>query len=95
MASARSSSSSSAKRHPRGSPSRSTHRARRFAIEVIAAATFARVVENERLARLVDDVPLPAGPLSAPFDEAAKARLATFFEELELRSLLPRLAALA
>jgi hypothetical protein len=44
------------------------------------------------LARLRDDVPLPAGPRFGAFD-APRAR--ALFEELEFRSLLPRLDALA
>jgi DNA polymerase-1 len=46
------------------------------------------------LARLRDDVPLPGGVRFAPFDAAARARAQALFEELEFRSLLPRLAAL-
>jgi DNA polymerase-1 len=46
------------------------------------------------LARLRDDVPLAAGPRFGPFDAAARARARALFEELEFRSLLPRLDAL-
>jgi DNA polymerase-1 len=46
------------------------------------------------LARLRDDVPLAAGPGFAPFDAAAMARTRALFDELEFRSLLPRLDAL-
>lgn len=46
------------------------------------------------LARLRDDVPLPAGARFGAFDATARARLRTLFEELEFRSLLPRLDAL-
>ena len=45
------------------------------------------------LSRLRDDVPLPEGVLEAPFGEAARTALARLFDELEFRSLLPRLAA--
>jgi DNA polymerase I len=47
------------------------------------------------LARLRDDVPLPAGPRFTAFDEAARTRVRRLFESLEFRSLLPRLASLA
>jgi len=43
------------------------------------------------IARLRPDVALPAGPRFAPFDAAAVARTRALFEELEFRSLLPRL----
>ena len=46
------------------------------------------------LARLADDLPLPAGPRWLPFTEEARARTRILFEALEFRSLLPRLAAL-
>ncbi|HXU05447.1 MAG TPA: 5'-3' exonuclease H3TH domain-containing protein [Polyangia bacterium] len=46
------------------------------------------------LARLRDDVPLPARARFGAFDATARARLRTLFEELEFRSLLPRLDAL-
>jgi DNA polymerase-1 len=47
------------------------------------------------LARLHDDVPLPAGARWAHFDPAAQARTRDRFVALEFRSLQPRLAALA
>ena len=47
------------------------------------------------LARLRDDVPLPAGPRFAAFTEESRARVGRLFEALEFRSLLPRLATLA
>jgi DNA polymerase-1 len=47
------------------------------------------------LARLRDDVPLPDGPRYAALDPAARARLRAAFEELEFKSLVPRLEALA
>lgn len=46
------------------------------------------------LARLRDDVPLPPGPRFAPLTSEARGRVRTLFEELEFRSLLPRLDAL-
>jgi DNA polymerase-1 len=46
------------------------------------------------LARVRDDVPLPAGPRFAPLDAPARARVRELFEALEFRSLLPRLEAL-
>ena len=55
----------------------------------------ARVLENERLATLVDDAPLGAGPLIAPLDAAARTRMGAFFAELEFKSLVSRLEALA
>jgi len=47
------------------------------------------------LALLRDDVPLPAGPRFAPFTGGRHAGLRALFEELEFRSLLPRLDQLA
>lgn len=46
------------------------------------------------LARVRDDVALPPGTRWTPFDAAAGQRVAALFDELEFRSLLPRLAAL-
>lgn len=47
------------------------------------------------LSRLREDVPLPEGaPRWAPLTDAAAARVRALFEELEFRSLVPRLAAL-
>jgi DNA polymerase-1 len=46
------------------------------------------------LARLRDDLALPAGPRWAPFGPAELARVRALFIELEFRSLLPRLEAL-
>jgi DNA polymerase I len=43
------------------------------------------------LARLRDDVPLPAGPRYAPVTLEARQRLTRLFEELEFRSLLGRM----
>jgi DNA polymerase-1 len=45
------------------------------------------------LARLRDDVPLPAAARFAPFDATARARTRALFQDLEFRSLLPRLDA--
>ena len=49
---------------------------------------------NEDLARLRDDVPLATGPLAGPLTSEALARLRTAFEELEFKSLVPRLERL-
>jgi DNA polymerase I len=46
------------------------------------------------LTELHDDVPLPAGPRFRPFDAEARARTRAFFQELEFKTLLPRLDAL-
>jgi DNA polymerase I len=46
------------------------------------------------LAQLRDDVPLHDGPRWAPLDAAARERVRAIFEELEFRSLMPRLLAL-
>lgn len=54
-----------------------------------------QLIDNEALTRLQDDVPLPEGELYRSIDTAAHARLKALFEELEFRSLLPRLAKLA
>lgn len=53
-----------------------------------------RIVINEYLARLRDDVALAEGPLVGPVDEAAITRVRAVFETLELRSLAARLDAL-
>ncbi len=47
------------------------------------------------LALLRTNVPLDGPPAWAPFDEAARTRVRALFEELEFRSLVPRLDALA
>jgi len=61
-----------------------------------ALATHAeRALLNEELATLRRDVPLEDGPLAAPLTAAAHARLTRLFEELEFKSLIPRLEALA
>ncbi|HET6280673.1 MAG TPA: 5'-3' exonuclease H3TH domain-containing protein [Polyangia bacterium] len=49
---------------------------------------------NERLARLRDDVTLPAGPLASPVTVGALDKVGAFFGELEFRSLLSRLDSL-
>lgn len=49
---------------------------------------------NRELATLRADVPLPAGPRSAPLGPSARARLRALFVELEFKSLLARLDAL-
>jgi DNA polymerase-1 len=50
-----------------------------------------RIRQNESLARLRSDVPLPEGARYSAFTTEAKAALRAFFEELEFQSLLPRL----
>jgi DNA polymerase I len=50
---------------------------------------------NEELARLRGDVPLPDGPRAASLDAEALGRLRALFEELEFKSLLPRVYGLA
>jgi DNA polymerase-1 len=53
-----------------------------------------QVLTNESLATLRRDVPLGEGPWIGPLTAVARARLQALFEELEFKSLLPRLAAL-
>lgn len=53
-----------------------------------------QVLSNESLARLRCDVPLGDGLLTAPISAAAVARLQALFEQLEFKSLVPRLAAI-
>ena len=55
----------------------------------------AQVRLNEQLTRLRRDVPLPEGPLAGTPQAAAFAQLNQIFVELEFRSLVPRLSALA
>jgi DNA polymerase-1 len=45
------------------------------------------------ISRLRDEVPLPPEPHWRPIDAAARERLRAFFEELEFKSLLPRIDA--
>ncbi len=54
-----------------------------------------QVLANFELTRLCDEVPLPAGELYGALDAEVRDRLRGLFEELEFRSLIPRLAALA
>jgi DNA polymerase-1 len=54
-----------------------------------------RIRQNELLARLRSDVPLPEGARFRAFDAEAKRALRAFFEALEFQSLLPRLDKLA
>jgi DNA polymerase I len=58
------------------------------------AASREQLLLNRDLATLRADVPLPAGPRSAPLGPSARARLRTLFAELEFKSLLGRLDAL-
>jgi DNA polymerase-1 len=53
-----------------------------------------QILETAELARLVDDVLLPAGPRSGPVSVEALLRLRELFVELEFASLLPRVDAL-
>jgi DNA polymerase-1 len=53
-----------------------------------------RLLLNEELARLRDDVPLGAMPLAAPLTETSRERLRAAFEELEAKSLVARLEKL-
>jgi DNA polymerase-1 len=53
-----------------------------------------RLVMNEELARLRDDVPLDEGPLALPLTSEAIAELREIFAELEFKSLVPRLEGL-
>ena len=73
-------------------------RADEIAPASLGAAVAARAPEIRLwrdLALLRDDVPLPAGPRFASFDATARARTRALFEDLEFRSLLPRLDGLA
>lgn len=49
---------------------------------------------SETLIRLRRDVPLPEGPLYGPLTAEAVANTRALFEQLEFKSLIPRLAAL-
>jgi DNA polymerase-1 len=53
-----------------------------------------QILATEALARLRDDVPIPAGPRYGAVNRAALQRVRAFFVELEFQSLLPRLDAL-
>ena len=53
-----------------------------------------RILLNEELARLRDDLDLGDGPLAAPLGPPAYAHLRALFAELEFKSLEARLAAL-
>ncbi len=59
---------------------------------ILAAADQIRT--TERLAQLRSDVVLEDGPLAAPVSKSAIPRLVQLFEELEFKSLLPRVSAL-
>jgi DNA polymerase-1 len=54
-----------------------------------------QIRSTEALARLRQDVPLPAGPRHAPVAADDLERLRALFTQLEFRSLLPRLDGLA
>jgi DNA polymerase-1 len=53
-----------------------------------------QIRRTEQLARLRQDVPLPAGPRYGAIDQHSLARLREVFSELEFKSLVPRLEAL-
>jgi DNA polymerase-1 len=53
-----------------------------------------QVLETERLATLRRDVSLGDGPRALPVSAAAVERLRALFEQLEFKSLVPRLAGL-
>lgn len=53
-----------------------------------------QVLATEAMATLRRDVPLGTGPECLPVSAAAVLRLRSLFEELEFKSLVPRLAAL-
>jgi DNA polymerase-1 len=53
-----------------------------------------QVLSTESLATLRRDVPLGTGPECSPVSAAAIERLRGLFEELEFKSLVPRLARL-
>jgi DNA polymerase I len=55
------------------------------------AAASAQLLETESLARLRDDVPLPAGARAAPIDAGAWSRVRAQFVEWEFDSLLARI----
>jgi DNA polymerase-1 len=54
-----------------------------------------QILETAELARLVDDVALPAGPRCAPVAAEALARVRALYVELEFESLLARVDALS
>jgi DNA polymerase-1 len=49
---------------------------------------------NEELATLRDDVPLGDGPIARPLGQSALERVRLWFEELEFKSLVPRVSAI-
>jgi DNA polymerase I len=53
-----------------------------------------QVLDNEALSTLRRDVALGDGPLASPVSPSAIQRLRALFEELEFKSLIPRLGAL-
>jgi DNA polymerase-1 len=53
-----------------------------------------QILQTEQLATLRRDVPLGDGPRALPLSAAAVERLLALFEQLEFKSLVPRLAAL-
>jgi DNA polymerase I len=53
-----------------------------------------QIRQSEQLVRLRRDVPLPPGPRHAALCDAAITRTRALFDELEFKSLLPRLEAL-
>jgi DNA polymerase I len=53
-----------------------------------------RLLMNEELVRLRDDVPLDEGPLALPLTQPGLERLRQVFEEFEFKSLIPRVDGL-
>jgi DNA polymerase-1 len=53
-----------------------------------------RLILNEELSRLREDVPLPPGPAALPLTRAALMRVREFFLELEFKSFAARLDAI-
>jgi DNA polymerase I len=64
-------------------------------LRAIVLAHAQQLRDSEHLVRLRRDVPLPEGPRHAALTRAAVERTRVVFEELEFRSLLPRLEKLA
>lgn len=65
------------------------------AVREALAKAAERIRQNEALARLHSEVPLPEGARYGAFTAEAKAALRALFEELEFQSLIPRLDKLA
>lgn len=63
-------------------------------LEALIRAHVEQLRANESLIRLRRDVPLPPGERHRPFTATAREHARALFEQLEFKSLLPRLAAL-